>query len=405
MLKIHKLHSKKLSIISITFILSICTLLGISYLTYTPNLSHAETVIYKPDTHPNLSDISIMQDMTSEICQNTTIGYAKTLIDNRDNNSYTVTKFNDNNCWMTQNLRLVGPRQLSSANSNVSSYTMPANSNSFSNRTEDEVAYYAGDPVVGAKYSWCAATAHTCWETYYGSSQASGSICPKGWILPDYSQYGDFLNIEKPTYEQSLLPPYNFTPDVSYLYWTRSATNFDRPMLVWHSGSNLRIGQDAGYVGISIRCMTQGGIKGDANNVDITIAKSILLDISPEITVEKGKTNPSTTNLNVKVGSNQKYSIGISAKSPSLTSPASSTTIPSKSGLLNTNDNAWGIKKLDTAKAPASSFTSITSANQTFYTSSTPESTTLLFPIGISTTPDLPSGEYSTNITVTATQN
>lgn len=49
-----------------------------------------------------------MQDMTSEICNNVTVPSEQstaTLVDTRDNNTYTVAKLKDGKCWMTQNLR------------------------------------------------------------------------------------------------------------------------------------------------------------------------------------------------------------------------------------------------------------------------------------------------------------
>lgn len=57
-----------------------------------------------------LSDITNMQQMTPEICENTptepALGSTKQLQDVRDGKYYWVTKLKDNNCWMTQNLDL-----------------------------------------------------------------------------------------------------------------------------------------------------------------------------------------------------------------------------------------------------------------------------------------------------------
>ena len=47
-----------------------------------------------------------MQDMDETICNNVTIGTIGTLIDTRDNRTYEVIKYADNNCWMHQNLEL-----------------------------------------------------------------------------------------------------------------------------------------------------------------------------------------------------------------------------------------------------------------------------------------------------------
>ena len=47
-----------------------------------------------------------MQSMSETICNNVTIGTTGTLIDTRDNRTYEVIKYADNNCWMHQNLEL-----------------------------------------------------------------------------------------------------------------------------------------------------------------------------------------------------------------------------------------------------------------------------------------------------------
>ena len=44
-----------------------------------------------------------------------------TLSDVRDNNTYTVRKLADGNCWMSENLRLNGGTTITPANSDVSS--------------------------------------------------------------------------------------------------------------------------------------------------------------------------------------------------------------------------------------------------------------------------------------------
>lgn len=63
-----------------------------------------------PKTLTSLTDLSTMQELTSQICQDTPAyidkdHYAtKRLIDTRDNTAYWVAKLADGNCWMTQNL-------------------------------------------------------------------------------------------------------------------------------------------------------------------------------------------------------------------------------------------------------------------------------------------------------------
>lgn len=465
MLKIHKLHSKKLSIISITSILSICTLLGISYLTYTPNLSHAETVTYPEKETRTIADITYMQEITPEICANTkeadTNGNNQyRLIDKRDSKTYWVAKLKNGNCWMTQNLDydLKTTISLTNTDSDVRDNWIPTVNTQTSetpNFIQDNNApniVQSWDPAQGGAATYCTNygisgscktsgnsttsmnNGHDAQGNYYswmavtaGSGDASiteagvnapDSICPKGWKLPMKEFYTLFDGM---TENEVFSAPYYLVyggnvygssiSDRYAVYWssTSDGKNIAYAIHIYNHGvpTGIISNQISGvlrYNGSPIRCIAHAESIPN-NNVEITVNSTISLDVTNEVEVKKSEANPSTAAFSALVASNQPYSVSISSANPALTSSTSSTTISSKSGLLNTNDNAWGIKKLDTTKAPASSFTAITSANQTFYTSSAPESTILLFPIGISTNPDLPSGEYSTNITVTATQN
>ena len=138
---------------------------------------------YVANWQADISSISTMQAMTSEICAATAVGTSKNLTDTRDSNTYTVKKLKDGNCWMTQNLRLAN-RNITSVDSNLPSgtaWTVPASStNGF--ETDNSNSVYI-DSTHGGYYSFFAATAG--WGT---SSVTSGNapqdICPKGWSLP-----------------------------------------------------------------------------------------------------------------------------------------------------------------------------------------------------------------------------
>lgn len=72
------------------------------------------------------SSVLYMQNFTKSQCQAQASSSNVTVVDSRDNNSYTVRYINGN-CWMTQNLRLSGGRTLTSADSNVaSSWSFPS---------------------------------------------------------------------------------------------------------------------------------------------------------------------------------------------------------------------------------------------------------------------------------------
>ena len=157
-----------------------------------------------------IHSISTMQQMTSDICFNTTIPNrtattldtdgshagdpdyvpTKTLTDTRDNNTYTVSKLADGKCWMTQNLRIAG-KTLTPADSDVTAnYTIPASSiNGFSS-SDTSNAYVDSD---GGFYTWYTATAGTGTTAIAVQGQnAPASICPKSWRLPTGGNNGEF---------------------------------------------------------------------------------------------------------------------------------------------------------------------------------------------------------------------
>ena len=94
------------------------------------------SVVANPAYVPNLTQISNMQDMTTEICNASTVGQTNRLTDTRDGKLYWVAKLADNQCWMTQNLDLdLGVKDgntdtavLTPADSDVSNNWMPPRS-------------------------------------------------------------------------------------------------------------------------------------------------------------------------------------------------------------------------------------------------------------------------------------
>ena len=143
-----------------------------------------------PDTR-TLSDLTNMQDMTTKICANSAENESKSLADNRDTNSYRVTKLKDGNCWMTQNLKLAGPKTLTPADSNVSANVdIPAAASSgTSNATSMQIwNQYSG--YDGNYYNWCAATVSGDCSAI--TTEQINSVCPKGFRLPGNSDYHSF---------------------------------------------------------------------------------------------------------------------------------------------------------------------------------------------------------------------
>ncbi len=161
----------------------------------------------------------IMQNMSTNICHNVTVGEMDFLGDNRSGNyGYYVAKLKDDKCWMVQNLRLgtgVSSVTINSTNSNVSAnFTlnvdadgkMPQatitddrdNTSNYISGSPSVSAYYcspvSGNSYVGCYYNWYTATAGgnngNEQDTPVGNGTGLGyvdvdySICPKGWRLP-----------------------------------------------------------------------------------------------------------------------------------------------------------------------------------------------------------------------------
>lgn len=138
----------------------------------------------------NMNDITDIQDLTADLCQNTAEHFSKSLKDRRDGKSYRVTKLKDGNCWMTENLALVGPKTLTSADSNVTSnwslpttYTTVAPSNT-NNTNHQLISSWNPNNGYGTYYTYTAATAGTGLNLKTDGANASGSVCPKNWQLP-----------------------------------------------------------------------------------------------------------------------------------------------------------------------------------------------------------------------------
>ena len=230
-----------------------------------------------------IHSISTMQQMTSDICFNTTIPNrtattldtdgshagdpdyvpTKTLTDTRDNNTYTVSKLADGKCWMTQNLR-IGNMNIDSANSDVSSsYT---------------VQPYHIDSTHGGYYSWYVATAGSGSGTG-GGQNAAYSICPKGWRLPIggsgntnerwglYSKYPSFTAMTSSPVNINLGGTYGSYGSSLYGAGTRAnywaATNYDNGGLDRADNLGLENGNvyyepaSNKHSGFSVRCIAR----------------------------------------------------------------------------------------------------------------------------------------------------
>ena len=156
------------------------------------------------------------------------------------------------------------------------------------------------------------------------------------------------------------------------------------------------------YLGFSVRCVSEGGEGANTDNVSVTVGSMISLDVTNNVTIDASEMiNPATSELNVKVESNKAYTVQINAVGHAdLKAEGVETSIPSSGGTLTTAENNWGIKKPN-----ESNYTKVTTAAETFYQSDAAEVKTILFEVGVSVSPNIPVGMYSTGIVVTAVQN
>ena len=191
----------------------------------------------------------IMQSFTLADCQSQASDGHVTVIDSRDNSTYTVRYINGA-CWMTQNLRIAKGTQLTSADSNLpdgTTYTIPsADLTLGGSHTEGRV--HAGEPSNGESaidtgywYNYCAASAgQVCSQTRMDATQ---DICPKGWSLPNKDQTG---GLGGTTYLSAFAPVTGGYYRNGTLYgtdggrwWSSTAYNSSLQYYLYYNGSNL----------------------------------------------------------------------------------------------------------------------------------------------------------------------
>ena len=180
-----------------------------------------------------------MQDMSGFICSmvatptDTTSAESTQLIDTRDNKIYWVSKLKDGNCWMSDDLDL-------GSNSNINltpDDTDIANDVTFpAVQTSNDVVWASSwldtdgaatfrtysNVEYGKFYNWYTATAGTGDVTAL-SGDASGSICPKGFMLPTSTHWKtlvDVYGINSENADRLLLAPIKISNDGLYYYNT-----------------------------------------------------------------------------------------------------------------------------------------------------------------------------------------
>ena len=99
-------------------------------------------------------DLDTMQSFTFELCENLAEDSSRTLIDDRDQKSYTITRAKDGNCWMTSNLK----------------YDIASSTSWSTNNYTDKLLHIATSSGYEGEY--------------YYNYPAALEACPAGWTLP-----------------------------------------------------------------------------------------------------------------------------------------------------------------------------------------------------------------------------
>ncbi len=428
-----------------------------------PYLTLASTPVYAAydwETR-KLKDITAMQDMNAKICENTTeIGTQYQLEDTRDGKKYYVAKLQDGNCWMTQNLAYgtvsdtsigtpcklsgteTGNAQNDATCTGDTSWTNSPTDKYFAIGKHTEGGEDAAHASQGNYYNWSAATQGSSGDGVQG-------VCPPNWQLPTsgsntgsksfvylLTEYGlqsstsgtgkdgkSYTITNEPLYLQrggtvsnSRLSGVN----TSGYYWS-SVPNTSNASLayvmlsvrsdVYPSSSGARSS------GNSVRCVAADVYPGepitdnDTANVAITVSPVISIDVTKDandMTVDFTKVATST--IIARVGSNQPYKVMLSTDKSNLTNPDTDKTIPMipSEQPIAKGANSWGIKKLsspiDTEVNESTKYSpvGINGEKALFYTSDSAASEDLTFPVAIAVDSSLPSGQYSTQVTLTA---
>ncbi len=237
-----------------------------------------------------------MQDMTSEICNNTEVigeGSQTELIDLRDNKVYWATKLADGHCWMTQNLDLdldssrtythwdtdLGwtiPNESETwqpSNSTIENitdwigdYGRPSSVNPgniyyyTSNSDADDIQYDSLQECTNAGHNDCM---HYHAGNYYNRSatiagndsdieysNASNSICPAKWRLPiGRNENNSITEIADLVEAQNIVADYYFYNNIGFIQIRRNPLYFTRSGFIEYikNDSQLRSSGNVGF--------------------------------------------------------------------------------------------------------------------------------------------------------------
>ena len=222
--------------------------------------SYDDQATYTASTDPTESDLNVtlyaqwgpnvqyMQNFTKDQCQSLASNSNYTVVDQRDDNEYTVRYINGA-CWMTQNLRLSGGRTLTPADSDVTSNWYFPN-NSLSSTISSNISY-------GGYYNFCVASAgDNCSSS--DSSNSTNSICPAGWDLPTLSQFEGITNQRSafsPVYSGNYNGGSLVNTGYSGYWWSATARSSNGQYCLDYDNGSLNTGYSIKSMGFSVRCV------------------------------------------------------------------------------------------------------------------------------------------------------
>ncbi len=404
-----------------------------------------------------LSNITTMQEMTPEICANSALGQSNALIDTRDNSTYTVARLSDGNCWMTQNLRLTKESletngqsaTLSSITSDVaedSTFELPESALWTDTSVDGNHLYYDNDTDYGAYYTWYTATAGTG-TAEMTSGNATSSVCPNNWRLPAKTEYDALIGkgesdwtmngsrrgywiggaasatgaafFSAAGYIDSNAGTLDVTNSIGH-YWSNTPySELTAYHLYLYDGTSPYLDNNAKMLGFSIRCLAPASStvlpdrfdEKDVEVIAVRVAPVISIDATSGMKEEVDPNQVTSGNISATISANTTYAVQLSANKTSLTNTndssdteiTSSNSIPASTN-VQAKTNAWGILNQDN-----STYSAITTNPTTYYNTEEyneeSQATKHTFGIGVSISPTLPAGEYSTTVTITAVNN
>ena len=248
-----------------------------------------------------------LQSITADNCPTK----PKLAIDTRDNETYTIQKLKDGNCWMLENLRLNSAtlvNALTTDNTNMSpdvAFTLPSDTNAsmmsstFEDYTQpqhnatyrDYLSFYAQSSTAksGTYYNYCAASAGTvCDSNSVPAHDAEYDICPKGWHLAkggsdsDYTKLFSLYNSNPTDFNTAVKlvrAGYYFNGGIQAdgnvgFYWTSTYLNTPSNMgAIFATSNSISSSQTDRKQGALVRCVSTSDV--DPNQPEPTVPHDI----------------------------------------------------------------------------------------------------------------------------------